>query len=496
MINKDLIYLVNAPNDEGMASIANYHCFPALGILSLGTWLTKRIPELEVIVRDGGVHDKEKILEDINKFKPGIIGVSVLCTSYKNSLEIANAGKDNGATIIFGNDQAAHLSKSILQKRPHIDYVIGAEYGEFDLELLVRYLRKEKIDISDIETLTYRDNGGCIKGFDYSKHKEKLSIINKGLNRKTALDIFPIPDRTLYPKKHWEKYLENYLSKYSELHKQSVLGVTTINRARGCNRQHNDKCKHCDMLLDISSSSPEIFWEEVRTAHTQVKATSFYECCDSFSSFPGLIKRILVEKPSNLGFNPEFYVYAQAIDLADHPERIDMLKEIGVFRVNIGLESMSDKTLKHMKGEKDSVKKNYQCLYSLKDRGIYVYASFVLGSEAENRHTLRETVTNIKRIIDEGLLVDFEAQPILPLLQNYQGKQLIENKYLRDEELESDLPWHSENTDDLSEIYINNFSGVSFKEVLDACIELKEYGEKSKIRWSSGVLKENKYVPA
>ena len=55
MVNIDLVYLVNAGNDIGMSSIANDHSFPALGVLALGTWLKNHVPDIEVVVRDGGV---------------------------------------------------------------------------------------------------------------------------------------------------------------------------------------------------------------------------------------------------------------------------------------------------------------------------------------------------------------------------------------------------------------------------------------------------------
>ena len=67
MTNKNLVYLVNAGNDPGMSAIANDYSFPALGVLSLGTWLKQKVPGLEVRVRDGGVHSQEKILEDIQR---------------------------------------------------------------------------------------------------------------------------------------------------------------------------------------------------------------------------------------------------------------------------------------------------------------------------------------------------------------------------------------------------------------------------------------------
>ena len=91
------------------------------------------------------------------------------------------------------------------------------------------------------------------------------------------LDIFPVVDRTLYPKQHWRTYLKNYRAKFGHLHSDhAVTGVTTINRARGCSRaKEPHTCKHCDMLLDTSMSSAHVFWKEVQVANRQVRADIF-----------------------------------------------------------------------------------------------------------------------------------------------------------------------------------------------------------------------------
>ncbi|WP_446919838.1 hypothetical protein, partial [Klebsiella pneumoniae] len=111
----------------------------------------------------------------------------------------------------------------------------------------------------------------------------------KNKNRRGAMDIFPITDRTLYPVEVWDKSRQNYMVNFGLLHTdKEPSGVTIMNRVRGCGRAgDNSKCKHCDMLLDIAFSSPSIFWEEVVTANKQMGAELFYEVCDSLTSFPG-----------------------------------------------------------------------------------------------------------------------------------------------------------------------------------------------------------------
>lgn len=522
MSNKNLVYLVNAGNDVGMSSIANDHSFPALGVLALGTWLQNYVPDIEVVVRDGGVVGNEAIVREIEKLKPGIVGVSVLSTSYKNSLEIALHAKELGAYTIFGNDQASQLSRRILERRPYVDFVIGSEYGEKALELLVRSLRGEPLSFDKIPDLTYRVNGE-IRGFDYEKDKQLLSIVSSPLyhapSRKNALDIFPLVDRTLFPMEtHWDKYRENYLAKFWQLHlpqnslkelntslksgsltkeqykkkgieeaKNYVTGVTTMNRARGCSRAKEPaKCNFCDMLLDISFSSPEIFWGEVEEAYKQVGANVFYEVCDSFSSFPALIDGIVRAKP-DLNFDPKFFVYAQAIDLVRKPELVRKFKEMGVFRVNMGLEAGSNRTLKHLKGSHDSVENNYAALQLLKEAGMYVYGSFVLGSDVENPETLRETVEWAKKIMGEGLIADVEAQPLLPLPQNRQGRKLQASGLLPAEMQTTDWPWE---IDRIAEIYVNNFSGVSYGDALNAALEIRDCAKEHRLNEGSAFLQE------
>lgn len=491
---QDSVYLVNAGNDPGMAGIANDKSFPALGILALGTWLRTNIPYLEVICRDGGALTQAEILADIQRRKPGIVGVSVLATSYQNALEIAQCAKDCGATTIFGNDQASQLSRRIIERRPYVDYVVGSEYGERALELLVRSLQGEPIELETIPDITFRKNGE-VRGFNIEQDRSLLSIVRSPLyvvhDRKTALDIFPVVDRSLYPQEHWETYLKNYMERFSWLHQsEQVTGVTTMNRARGCSRaKDTTKCNFCDMLLDISFSSPKIFWKEVQQAHAQVKANIFYEVCDSFSSFPQLIDGIVKAKP-RLDFNPRFFVYAQALDLVRNPQLVEQFKDMGVFRLNIGLEAGSDVTLKHMKGPYDSVENNYAALQMLKGAGIHVYGSLVIGSDAETPQTLNDTVAWAKRIMDERLIADIEVQPILPLPRNQQGMKLQLSGLLPAEMQNTDWPW---DVDKLSEIYIDNFSCVQFIDALKASIEIREYAREKRISFGSGTLHAQKY---
>lgn len=482
-----VIYLVNSPSDGGMASTANDHSFPALAPIALGTWMQTHFPDFEIICRDGGVMSIDDICGEIERLEPWLVGASVLCTTYQNSLRIAETAKGVGAYTVFRNDQASQLGQKILRNRPYVDFVICSEYGEAALELLTRVLLGEEGRFEDIPDLCYRENGE-IKGFEYHRDKKRLSILKsplyKATKREGALDIFPTVNRKLYPQSHWSAYLQNYKSKFERFHENSANGVTTMNRARGCSRSKETiKCRHCDMLLDVSFSSPARFWDEVISAHHDTGADVFWEVCDSFSSFPKFIKGVANAQPADLSFDPSFFVYCQAIDIVQNPDLVKWLRDMGVFRINIGLESGCDITLHHMKGPHDSVAINRRALQLVRSVGIFAYGSFVFGTDAETTETLSETVAWIKSIISDGLLGDVETQPIVPLPNNFYGRKMFASDMLSEVELDQDWPW---DTDSTSQRYIDRFSGISYDEALDAVAVVNAAASELQLGYGSG----------
>lgn len=489
-----IIYLVNAPNDPSMSKIANEQCFPALNMLVLGTWLKKRLPEFEVICSDGGITGEEEVIADIKRIKPWLVGISVLAPTYAPALRIATEAKKIGAYTFFGNDQAAQLSYKILQYRKDVDFVLGAEYGEYPLEKLVRKLAYDDCEFSDVPSLTWRNENGDIAGFNYNDDKQTLGILHhellNGRSRDNALDIFPATNRLLYSPEIWSTALKNYKKSFGHLHNGPLpSGITTMNRVRGCSRANEKiKCKHCDMLLDISFSSPHLFWEEVRLANQQIQAELFYEVCDSLTSFAAYMRKLIKHKPDDLGFDPYFFIYGQALDIVRNEDMVSTLKNLNVFKMNIGLESGSNHTLQMMKGKRDSVDVNYTALKKLKESGIYVYGSFVLGTEFETETTLRETTEWIKKIIREGLISDIEIQPILPTPQNYYGKKMIADGL---EFSKNDWPF---NVDEISRKYIERYCPVNYDTIINAAKEIRHEASHYQLNFGSAVSAQEKYM--
>jgi len=131
-MNITRVILINVGKDSDVSSIANDGSFPALGVVSLATVLKQAHPNIEVIAVDGQVTHRADIEAMINSFRPQLVGLSVLGSSYKTSLHFAAVAKSAGAVTIFGNDHAAVLGRQIspAAQRRRL-YLYGGHWGIF-----------------------------------------------------------------------------------------------------------------------------------------------------------------------------------------------------------------------------------------------------------------------------------------------------------------------------------------------------------------------------
>lgn len=477
------VLLVNAGSGENISSIANDGTFPALGVVSLATALLRDHPDLEVIALDGQVTPMAEIEALIRGFEPDLLGVSTLGASYRNTLRLTEAGKNVGATIVLGNDQAATMARQILKHRETVDYVCVADIGEFALSALVDALRGRR-PIESVPQMLYRGPEGIV-------HNDLPAMPaarpGSALGAR-VLDALPIPDRSLMPAANWQQYRLNYLSVYGGLHDDDVTGVTTINRARGCARVRSP-CHFCGILdLSLRFSSPEVFWNDVRSAQRQVNASIFYEAFDSMSSSPRWVEELVKARPDDVG-DPKFFVYTQASETT--PRLVELYRRLGVYRVNMGLESGDTRMLRMLKGPRDSLESNRRAATLLREAGILIYGSLVLGGPGETAESLANTVEFSRWLVDNGMTAALQAQPLYPDLAALTGRWLMNPDLARraakekgfdilDEQLLDAMPDKYGHTDliDFDEIsmdWCRIFSRVSWDELIAATRTIRAY---------------------
>jgi anaerobic magnesium-protoporphyrin IX monomethyl ester cyclase len=473
-----VLYLVNPGNDPPYRhGIAYNASFPPLGVISLATAVQEVCMSWDVKVLDGQVIEQEQILRFIEHGKPLVLGVSVLAMTYQNSLEIARAGKRVGSITLFGNDQAAITGRNMLRVRPEIDYICTADAGEKSLLQFLEFVEGKR-PVGKVANLLYRD-GAIVRRSDAEHEREFAAPFE-------ALDLIPIPDRTLLSVELRTKYLQNYMRSHPR--DTGATGVSTINRFRGCARKERP-CTFCGIAdLTIRASSPKMFWRDVRAAY-EIGANRLYEAGDSVSSVPKYLERLLREKPSDLRWNAMVYTSARETSR----KLIELYKGLGVFRANMGLESGDEVVLRRLKGTGDSSAQNVKAVKLLKEAGIPVYSSFVLGGPGETAESLENTVKFVRWLLDNQLIDGVGAHPLFPELNAVTGHLLLhaeeaisyanrEGFKLRNVDL---LRWMSdrwgnhENPDPLtiSEDWAEIFCSVPFATLQETARRITDYAE-------------------
>jgi anaerobic magnesium-protoporphyrin IX monomethyl ester cyclase len=140
-----------------------------------------------------------------------MLGFSVLATSYKGAVTLANQVKQENPNllVVFGNYHATFNADRILKKYPSVDIIVRGEGEKVTLDL-VNAVRK-RMNLKEVEGLTFRNAGHLVSTAD-------ASLIGR-------VDELPIPDRDMV---HAE-----YSSEIFGI-KVATKRFTSIVSSRGC----------------------------------------------------------------------------------------------------------------------------------------------------------------------------------------------------------------------------------------------------------------------
>lgn len=401
------IILINSGNDSDEAGNANIAAFPPLGIISMATMIKKSYGDrCNVILIDGQVDRLCDVCQFILKEKPDVVMVSMYCTGIHYALKCVRYAHQSGAITVLGNDHAKAHYDTLLKNISDIDIISFDEFGEFMCLLLVDKLLKKQSPYS-LPNIAYVKNGNIVCN-------PKITDANKCLLQNPYSNI-PLPDRTLLDNKYWITYLNNFRKVKAKLYsKDKATGVTTINRARGC-MNVNHRCAYCGIGdLTLYQSSPLSFWEEIRNAQQQIKAQFFYECFDNFTFSNKWLRSLAETRPDDLkNFNLCVYSSANRI----YPDVCNILKELSVYLVNLGLDSGDEYGLKLLKGENVTINDNYRAVDLLTINNFEMHISFVLmgmGNNELTRQSLDKTIQFIKYLVQNTSITILDCALFYP----------------------------------------------------------------------------------
>lgn len=383
--------------------------------------------------RRSGLPDAQ-ILNEIKSFKPDVVGISGMFTSYfKDAHNIAKIVKEYNKDIlvVFGGAHTSTFPEAVM-KDNNVDIAVIGE-GEITIcEVLKRYKNKRNFD--GIKGIIHRVNGKI-------KREEPRDFIQN-------LDDIPFPAWELL-----EKDLEiiKQESRKSKFLMRKPVGQ--LLSSRGCPKD----CYFCSVKLiwkrKWRARSAQNIVDEIEFLrnkygykefhfiddNSSVSKKRMHEICDEL-----LKRRLNVKLATPAGI---------AIDTLDK-EILEKMKRAGFYRFCFGIESGDQETQKIIKKRID-LDRAKEVISQANKLGFWTSATFIIGFP-------HETMKEIKATIDFAMEsnMDFAIFYLLWPQPGTEVYEILKQQGLID--MDAYIDPHSDDWYKLSLIYSNGFKTLLF----------------------------------
>jgi len=349
------------------------------GLCYLSSYLKKTIGD-KVIVKIFSITAHR--LSQISEFNPDLVAFSSLTHNFNLVQRMAVDLKqmNEELPLLLGGQ---HISMAPWSMPAIFDYAILGEGEEAFLRFVQYIMDGSGQNLTDLSNLQYWDNSEL-------RALPKLPMIE-------PLDQIPFPDRQSI------KGIEAIISQdsYRKFNRSGLRSIQ-VTTSRGC----PFKCKFCQpsvMWDNYRMHSPEYIAEEINYIYLKYSINAIHIEDDLFISSKKRITELIdLLNKKNLLNKIVYYIAGRTKQI--DPEWIELLQQLGVAKVEFGIESGSDRISNYLKGGSAGAEINKYAISLLNNAGIAVYASFIAGSPPETWEDFRLTRDMIKWIKRSGKL--------------------------------------------------------------------------------------------
>ena len=372
-------------------TITDKFTIPALGLESIAASI-KDLVQVKII--DGKVSSLslQEIIEEINEFKPDIVGISCCFTlGIEFALRIAEESKKRGYITILGGWHPSFEYSELLQNS-FVDIIVRGE-GELTFRELVKNKKLE-----EVKGISYKINGTVMNNPDRPLVKD--------------LNKLPLPARYLRDRKANYQFFQ--------------MPLDVIETSRGC----PFNCTFCNIHLfyrgTYRTKSTERIIKELKIIEKHQKNSNVLIVDDNFTANMKRVEEICDKIILN-DIKLDLICLSRVDVIKNHPNIIKKMSQAGFWLIFLGIESFNQKSLDGIQ-KKIQFRDIVQAINILHDNDILIVGSLLIGSNLDEK----ESDIDLMIKIVKKLRIDFPLYSIMTPLPGTKFRDvLIENNYLK-----------------------------------------------------------------
>ena len=343
--------------------------YAPLGVLYICSHLRKQGFDVEVF--DTTFATRELLFKHLRAEIPSVLGIYANLMTRSNVVEIMMVARETGWRVVVGGPEPGAYAQEYLNSGA--EFVVFGEGEETMEELLTAFRAGADINEtgwrSKVAGIAYLDDAGR-----FHQNPPRMQIAN--------LDAQPWPARHAID-------MHRYVDTWRTHHKQGSINFIT---ARGCPY----KCRWCSHQVYGQTHrrrDPLKVVDEVEWLVTEYKPDIFWVSDDVFTINHEWIRRYASEMRRR-GLHIPFECISRADRLNE--EMLDLLAELGCFRVWIGSESGSQRLLDSMdRGVK--VEQVQRAIEMSRARNIQSGMFLMWGYEGEEMEDIEATISHVSK---------------------------------------------------------------------------------------------------
>jgi len=375
------VCLLSPPYNSAVKSVVGVSS-PPLGLAYIASML-KQNHDVKIIDSNILSYTLEDVERELRSFNPDIVGITSVTPSIYEAYKVAKTAKkvNENCTVVLGGPHATFMSRQTLKECEHIDIIVKGEGEETTKELVEKI--KEGAPLDEVKGITFR--------------KENKVIDTKLRPFIKDIDVIPFPSWDLLP---------------MHLYKFNRVKYITMLTSRGC----PFKCSFCSSSRLFGGywrgRSPENVIEEMRVVYEKYKIRNIEFVDDTFTLDQKRAERIcdeIIEEGLDVTWGASSRVDTLSKRL------VEKMKKAGCWIIFLGIESGSQKILDAI-GKRITLEQIRRAVKILKDVGIQVLGSFIIGFLQDTKETIKETIKFAKSLnldyAEFSILTPYPGTPI------------------------------------------------------------------------------------